>query len=330
MAQVVAQPEARDVVADSAPDPGPPTGGACPCCGAEAFVPAYEAIGHRFERCLVCGFQRMADALDLASVDAQYEEDRSHGELAWQEHEQNLRRFDEILARIERSVAPGRFLDVGCSLGTSLVAARQRGWEVSGIELSRPVAEWGSENFDLDIRSVHLAEAGFAEGSFDAILMNHVLEHVADPGGVLATCHGLLRPGGAIYQSLPNHGGLKGRLFASAWTYGVVPQHLSHFDKRSLRRLLERQGFVVQRTWTHSEAKDPHLLVSFMGRIGRMDKLAEWCGRPGQEGLDEEAYVRLITDRRWAHFVSQRFWPARFCRWTGLGEDLHMMALKEG
>lgn len=271
----------------------------------------------------------MADPPDAAGVDAQYEEDRAHGEQAWQEHETNLARFDQILRRIEKCVRPGRFLDVGCSIGTSLVAARERGWEVQGIELSRPVADWGRENFELDIRSTHLAEAGFEEGSFDAILMNHVLEHVADPAGVVETCHGLLRSGGVLYQSLPNHGSLKGRLFGSSWTYGVVPQHLSHFDKRSLRRMLRRLGFRVRATWTHSEAKDPHLIVSLMRRIGRMDKLAAWCGMPGQLDLDETAYVRFITDRRWAHFVSQRVWPARFCRWTGLGEDLHMMASKE-
>lgn len=311
------------MVGDALPDE-------CPCCGCRDFRPSFEAIGHRFERCGSCGYQRMADPLDPQSVDRQYEEDRTHGEQAYQEHEADLERFDEILGRIETVVSPGRFLDVGCSLGTSLVAARKRGWEVKGIELSRPVAEWGQENLDLDIRSVHLAEAGFDEGSFDAILMNHVLEHVTDPAGLVATCHGLLRPGGVIYQSLPNHRSLKGRLFGGAWTYGVVPQHLSHFDKRSLRRLLERQGFSVRRSWTHSDARDPHLLVSFMGRIGRMDKLSEWCGRPGQEGLDETAYVRFITDRRWAHFVSRRLWPARFCRWTGLGEDLHMLASKVG
>jgi 2-polyprenyl-3-methyl-5-hydroxy-6-metoxy-1,4-benzoquinol methylase len=272
----------------------------------------------------------MADPPDDEGVDALYEEERTHGEQAFQEHEQNLARFDQILQRIECEVRPGRFLDVGCSIGTSLVAARKRGWEVQGIELSRPVAEWGHENLDLDIRSVHLADAGFEEGSFDAILMNHVLEHVADPAGVLETCHRLLRPGGAIYQSLPNHGSLKGRLFGASWTYGVVTQHLSLFHKRSLRRMLTRLGYLVRRSWTDSNSKDPHLIVSLMGRLGRMDKLAAWCGTPGQECLDETAYVRFITDRRWAHFVSQRVWPARFCRWTGLGEDLHMLAVKEG
>jgi len=87
----------------------------------------------------------MADPLDPQSVDRQYEEDRAHGEQAYQEHEINLERFDVILGRIEAIVSPGRFLDVGCSLGTSLVAARKRGWEVKGIELSRPVASGGGK-----------------------------------------------------------------------------------------------------------------------------------------------------------------------------------------
>ncbi|MEZ5989730.1 MAG: class I SAM-dependent methyltransferase [Planctomycetota bacterium] len=300
----------------------------CACCGGPRWRPAYAAVGHRFERCLDCGFVRMADPPDDGAVDAQYVEDEAHGLLAFQEQAQDLPRFDEMLRRVEAVVPPGRLLDVGCSIGTSLEAARARGWDAVGLELSRPVAEWARRERGLDVRPVRLEEAGFAPGSFDAVLMHHTLEHLARPDEVVARCRALLRSGGAMYQALPDHASLKGLLFGEHWTYGVVPQHLSHFTRRTLGMLLRRAGLRVVRTWTRTASRDPHLLISAMARLGRMDLLLRWCGTPA--GFDQEAYVRLMTDRPWARMVSQRLWPAALVRWLGLGEDLHVLAVRDG
>lgn len=299
----------------------------CPICTGQVFRPIFEACGHRYEECRDCSFQRIADPSADHVIDSHYQEDREHGEMVYQEFDQNLERFEKIIERMEKHVKKGRLLDVGCSLGTSLLAARERGWEVVGIELSRPVAEYAISQWGLDIRICDVDEAGFAPESFDAILMHHTLEHLRVPDRQLRNLHGLLKPRGLLYQALPNHDSLKSRLFGASWSYGVHAGHLSHFSPRTLALLLRRTGYSVLETRTFSSSWDPHLLYSFMARLGCMDRLERWCGMANDE-FDQEAYIRFITDRRLPRFVSSRLWPARLTEWLGLGEDLHMLACR--
>ncbi len=299
----------------------------CPVCEGARFATAFTAVGHRFERCRGCRFVRMADAPTPAELAAFYESDRLSGESGWQEHEKNLVRFDGILAAIERHVRPGRLLDVGCSLGTSLVAARKRGWTAVGLELSRPAAEFGRKEWDLDIRMQTLDEAGFAPGSFDAVLMHHTLEHVAAPDRVLAQVRDVLAVGGVTYQSLPNHDSAKARLFGRHFGWGITPEHVSHFSRRTLTRLLRRIGFTVVDVSTWSYAQDPRFLFDLIHRLGLEGRFMRACGKPGQP-IDARTYLDFLHRRRWAHFVCNRLWPARLVRWLRLGEDLHLIARK--
>ncbi len=43
----------------------------------------------------------------------------------------------------------------------------------------------------------------FADGAFDGVVCQAVLEHVADPPGVVAEVHRVLRPGGLVYAEIP-------------------------------------------------------------------------------------------------------------------------------
>lgn len=48
-----------------------------------------------------------------------------------------------------------------------------------------------------------ITRMGFADGSFDQIVCNHVLEHVRDDGAAMSELHRLLRPGGQAWITLP-------------------------------------------------------------------------------------------------------------------------------
>lgn len=307
-----------------------PAANACPVCAASRFVAAFAAIHHRFERCRSCGFVRMADPLSSQGLAAFYADDRMSGEQAWQEHGPNLQRFDAILQRVERHVRPGRFLDVGCSIGTSLLAAQKRGWQAVGLELSKPAAEYGRQSFGVDIRTAMLDEVGFADGSFAAVLMHHTLEHVERPDVVLAEVYRVLAPGGVMYQSLPNHGSLKGRLLGPHFGYGVTHEHLSHFSVRTLVRLVRRLGFEVLATHTLSYREDPRLLWDLACRLHRQRWLEKKCGLAKGQPMDQQTWVAFLAKSRWAYWFSNKAWPARLCRWFGLGEDLHLLARKPG
>jgi 2-polyprenyl-3-methyl-5-hydroxy-6-metoxy-1,4-benzoquinol methylase len=78
---------------------------------------------------------------------------------------------------IGQTVQKGRVLDLGAGIGAFLNAMKQRGWEITGIEPDAGARQQARHLFGIDLR-----ETGFLNelpaGSFDAITLWHVLEHV--------------------------------------------------------------------------------------------------------------------------------------------------------
>ncbi len=147
----------------------------------------------------------------------------------------------------------GRLLDVGCGNGRFLAQMRELGWEVTGVEPDPIAVQVARERFGLEVFQGTLEEAGFPDNSFDAITMNHVIEHVPDPIGLLTECRRLLKPGGKLVVVTPNIRSLGARLFGEAWRGWEPPRHLFLFSPKSLRVCAQRAGLQVQALWTTSK-----------------------------------------------------------------------------
>jgi SAM-dependent methyltransferase len=134
-----------------------------------------------------------------------------------------------------------RLLDVGCGDGTFLLAARRKGWAVTGTELNPRLARAAG----LDVRAT--LDDARAQAPFDCVTLWHSLEHMADPAGLLKSLSELLAPDGVLLIAVPDGGGLQARVFGPNWFHLDAPRHLYHFDRRSLTYLLRSAGFVTTR-----------------------------------------------------------------------------------
>jgi SAM-dependent methyltransferase len=143
-----------------------------------------------------------------------------------------------------------RLLDVGSGAGLSLEEMASLGWEPWGIEPNRELAQRTAERLGVPqsrVAAATVEEAEFPEASFDLVTMSHVLEHLYDPPHVLSKIHGWLRPGGTLRIWLPNFASLESRAFGRLWHGLDVPRHLYHFSPGTLRRMLDAEGFEVER-----------------------------------------------------------------------------------
>ncbi|MFA6317146.1 MAG: class I SAM-dependent methyltransferase [Elusimicrobiota bacterium] len=145
------------------------------------------------------------------------------------------------LATIKAFAGEGRLLEVGCSAGYFLNAARTD-FSVTGVEPSRWAAAEASRRFGVSVHAGTLAEAGFAGGTFDVCALVDVIEHLTDPVAVLAECRRVLKPGGHLYLVTPDIGSLSAKLLRGAW-WGLRPAHLHYFNKATLTALLSGMGF---------------------------------------------------------------------------------------
>ncbi|MGB9924874.1 MAG: class I SAM-dependent methyltransferase [Methanothrix sp.] len=175
----------------------------------------------------------------------------------------------------------GRLLDVGCGNGMFLDRMRQLGWEVAGVEPDAAAVAVAREMLGLEVFQGLLEDAKFPDGHFDAITMNHVIEHVPDPIGTLKACQRVLRPGGKLVVVTPNIESLGRRKFDDAWLHWDPPRHLHIFSPQSLRLAAERAGLRVQEMRT--TARTARWIYAASSCIRRDGSLPG--GSPGRAGV---------------------------------------------
>jgi len=126
------------------------------------------------------------------------------------------------------------------------------GWDVEGIEVSERAAA-RARALGHRVHVGNLADIVIPDKRFDVVVGWMVLEHLHDPVAALHRMRSWIRPGGWLVLSVPDAGALGFKLLRGAWYDLDLPRHLYHFDRRTLRDLLEKGGwrarrFVTQRS----------------------------------------------------------------------------------
>ncbi len=152
------------------------------------------------------------------------------------------RRKADTSVRYLPAVPQGRVLDVGCGAGEWLVLMRELGWQVEGVDFDRSAVDVAVRN-GLQVRCGSLEQQNYPTDSFDAVTLNHVIEHVPEPLATVRECLRVLKPGGKLVVLTPNSSSLSHRCFKNNWRGLEPPRHLHIFSMRAMRSLLETAGF---------------------------------------------------------------------------------------
>lgn len=148
-------------------------------------------------------------------------------------HDINPLRLDWIAQHATLDGA--RVLDVGCGGGILAEAMARRGAKVTGIDLSDKalrVAQLHLLESKLDVRYEKTSIDDFS-GEFDVVTCMELLEHVPDPGAMVAACARLVRPGGQVFFSTINRNP-KSYLFAvvgAEYVLGLLPKGTHDYQR---------------------------------------------------------------------------------------------------
>lgn len=182
-----------------------------------------------------------------------------------------------------------RLLDVGCALGHFSALARDRGWQVVGLDVSPDAARRATERFGVKVFIGTLEEHAESLSPFDAVFLGDVIEHVPQPLHFLRNVHRVLAPSGIVCIDTPNWGGFWRRWGGRHWL-GLNRFHINLFDAASLGKLLTSAGFGQVRAASYTNLRYIHWtsrpeVAALIARLPRAlawranQRIARWSSR---------------------------------------------------
>lgn len=205
-----------------------------------------------FRRCRSCGFTQ-PERLPLLPgfFDRLYDQLWSR-EWVQQEFESRYKDliFETILGGLAvRTGRRRRLLDIGAHAGRFMHLARAAGWQAEGIELNPRTAAFAASRTGLPVHSINVERLPLSTGSYGAITLIDVLEHVPHPMTLLTRAAEALEPGGWVVVKVPSGPAQRRKERTRAWLHrGYKPRladnlvHVNHFSPRALQAAIARVG----------------------------------------------------------------------------------------
>ena len=144
-------------------------------------------------------------------------------------------------------------LDFGAGKGQFLVEAKESGWTGIGIETAKERADFAREKYGVEVIQEFYSEGKVREGNYDLITLNHVLEHLPDPIGLLkALLDSNLSKNGLVYIEVPRADSWQAKIAGKNWMHWDIPKHLTHWTEAGLEKELNRIGYkkVAERSFS--------------------------------------------------------------------------------
>jgi len=203
-------------------------------------VPEY--MSHAMVRCRVCDLAYVDRPPSVDELAASYHAaDYDSAEEAEDAADAYARAIAPVLTKLRNR---GSALEIGTGTAAFLERLSDAGFgELVGIEPSTAAIDAAPEHRKAWIREGIFEGSDFPPESFDLICCFMTLEHVQDPGALVAAAHRLLRPGGVFVGVTHNRRAWLNRLLGRRSPI-VDVEHMQLFSEQSSKELLSRNGYV--------------------------------------------------------------------------------------
>lgn len=221
---------------------------ACRLCGGASVRSFYVGDRNRglgsgrfeYRRCSACGATFMPTVPN--DLGAYYATD-GYGSVSQHEDPRFVRGEEAKLALVSRYAQGNQMIEIGPGPGMFTRVAVRAGYDVIAVDMDVEYCRQLHELLGVRaIASDDPAEVMPTLPRADAVVMWHVVEHLADPWRVLRSCVENLKPGGVIAISTPNPSSLQFWLLKRYWAHVDAPRHLQLIPHETLKSRLAALG----------------------------------------------------------------------------------------
>ena len=236
----------------------------CPSCGNTKYKKLsfggylYQDTVMPLQKCAHCKLKYVSHNLTQAEIDEFYNRDEyfdseyiggaggdyASNKLAMEE------KADKVFRTLNRFKSTGKLLDTGCAGGFSLKVAHDTyGYDAYGAEVSKMMSQF-AEKRGMKVCCGSTDAVPTSWGSFDAIYLGDVLEHVPTPNAFIQKIRARLSEGGVLVLEVP----LSYNLTLSGLAIGFCNMLCGRFGYRYFLPAQHRASFI---------AKPPYHLLMF-------------------------------------------------------------------
>jgi 2-polyprenyl-3-methyl-5-hydroxy-6-metoxy-1,4-benzoquinol methylase len=232
----------------------------CPICSSGNIVPALTAKDHTVSKkkfavwhCNNCMVRFTQDVPEQSGIGVYYQSDNyiSHSDtkkgfinsLYHAVRKRTLNKKKQLV--IDKvGMMKGEILDIGCGTGAFLNTMKTAGWGITGLEPDDTARKKALELYGIDPQPPEkLFE--LRPGSYHAVTMWHVLEHVHELHAYIKQLANLITPQGKIFIAVPNYTSRDAEIYGADWAAYDVPRHLYHFSPASMQQLLSNYNLKL-------------------------------------------------------------------------------------
>lgn len=244
----------------------------CIVCGNQdekRFTIRYRKTNCSIVRCADCSFCFIPPYYRKAVDYTQYKTPEAVQEVArgdlWLKIQRNLLQY-RLIRRYRKS---GKVFDIGCGFGHFLLAGKQLGYEVSGVETSKANIAFIRNQFQIQVDENDFLKVQ-EDTTYDIMTLWDVLEHIDDADRIIEKTSRMLRPGGTVFVQVPQLGSFFSALMRGNW-WAMGLDHVNYFSRKTIRRLFDKNGMDVREIRSSIELKNI-LLYVILPRLKRRRK----------------------------------------------------------
>ena len=226
----------------------------CPVCDSNQIPLLFEKDGFRYVKCSNCSMVYMNPRLNPAATYAFYNSNVNaiYNETKFDAVSTGTTLDDKInfgnLDIIDRyrKGKHGKILEIGCAKGYFLQKAKERGYQVYGVELNEKNCQIARRSVGDTVYKNDLFDIHFENEMFDVIYMRDVIEHIPNPKPFLAELNRIAKSGSLLFVETHNIDGLIHRIVREKHTVIFGFEHPNHWSPKTLDKALKQSGFNVK------------------------------------------------------------------------------------
>jgi SAM-dependent methyltransferase len=200
-----------------------------------------------------------------------------------------LQRHKLRLILIRKYIGTGTMLDVGSGWGHFLLAAREAGFIIKGVELDKEPYLYSVNDLHLPIENRNFFNFNDTE-TFDILTLWDVLEHIDQADAFVANCSRLTNEGGYLVLQVPQIDSWVAKRKKDSWNMMGL-DHVNYFSTATIRILLGRHGYEVKTIKSSIELK-LFLMYTLLPYLKRRKKESAIVSNE-----ERQAYFNKVTVR---------------------------------